>query len=274
MHRHGPNRPTLGWAGMTLNAHRAGTGKPLLLVHGLASSWKSWQLILPALAANRDVVAVDLPGHGNTPAEPDSGTFAGQVRSLDAFLDEQGLAGVDMVGSSMGGRLVLELARRGRAGAVVSFDPGGFWQGGERDYVRTSLGASLALLRMMRPALPLMARSSVARSALLSQLSARPWALDGDLVADEMTSFADCATAIPLVGDLTEGPRQEGPAAPPTGRMVIGWGRSDRLLFPSQATRAVAAFPSAALHWFDGCGHFPMWDQPGEATRVILDAVA
>jgi pimeloyl-ACP methyl ester carboxylesterase len=42
------------------------------------------------------------------------------VRSLDAFLEEQNLVGVDMVGSSMGGRMVLELARRGRAGTVVS----------------------------------------------------------------------------------------------------------------------------------------------------------
>jgi len=258
---------------MTLDAHRAGTGKPLLLVHGLGSSWKAWQLVMPALAAKREVIAIDLPGHGGTPAEPDSGTFAGQARSLDAFLDEERLVGVDMVGSSMGGRLVLELARRGRAGAVVSFDPGGFWQGGERDYVRTSLSASLALLRLLRPALPRMARSPVARAALLAQLSAKPWALDGDLVADELTSFADCATAIPLVGDLSEGPRQDGPAAPRTGRMVIGWGRSDRLLFPSQSRRAMAAFPSAGLHWFDGCGHFPMWDQPRDAARVILEAV-
>lgn len=259
---------------MTLTAHRAGTGKPLLLVHGLGSSWKAWQLVMPALAAAREVIAIDLPGHGGTPAESDSGTFAGQMRSLDAFLDEQNLAGVDMVGSSMGARMVLELARRGRAGAVVSFDPGGFWQGGERDYVRTSLSASLALLRMLRPALPRMARSPVARTALLAQLSAKPWALDGDLVVDELTSFANCATAASLVGDLTEGPRQDGPAAPRTGRIVIGWGRSDRLLFPSQAARATTAFPSATLHWFDDCGHFPMWDRPSEATRVILEAIA
>ncbi|HZF43866.1 MAG TPA: alpha/beta fold hydrolase [Sphingomonadaceae bacterium] len=259
---------------MTLTVHRAGAGKPLLLVHGLGSSWKSWQLIVPALAADREVIAVDLPGHGATPAGADSGTFEGQVRSLDAFLEEQKLVGVDMVGSSMGGRMVLELARRGRAGTVVSLDPGGFWQGWERDYVRTSLGASIGLLRMIKPSLPALAANPASRAALLAQLSARPWALDARLVADELNAFASSTVAVSLTLNLTEGPMQQGPAAPSARPLVIGWGRSDRLLFPTQAARAVAAFPSASLHWFEGSGHFPMWDQPEETLRVIREAVA
>lgn len=56
-----------------------GAGKQLLLIHGLGSSWRAWQPILDGLAAERSVVAIDLPGHGATPAEHDSGTFAGLV---------------------------------------------------------------------------------------------------------------------------------------------------------------------------------------------------
>ncbi len=258
---------------MTIYAHRAGTGKPLLLVHGLGGSWKSWRTILDALAAEREVIAIDLPGHGATPAEADSGSFAGLARSLDTFLVEEGLTGVDMVGSSLGGRLVLEMARRGRASAVVSLDPGGFWQGWERDYVRTTLGGSVAMLRMLRSVLPFLARNAASRSALLAQLSARPWALDGNLIATELASLADTRTVGPLIVDLAEGPKQEGPAAPGTGAIAIGWGRSDRLLFANQAERAVAAFPSAKLHWFADSGHFPMWDQPRETIDLILATI-
>ena len=59
------------------------------------------------------MIAVDLPGHGSTPAQADSGTFLGLVGSVERFIADKGLQGVDVVGSSMGARIVLELARRG-----------------------------------------------------------------------------------------------------------------------------------------------------------------
>ena len=259
---------------MPLHHVRRGRGKPLLLVHGLGSSRRAWSLIGLALAERREVIAPDLPGHGESPAEGDSDSFAGLVRSLDSWLGEQGLAGVDMVGSSMGGRLVLEMARRGRAGAVVALDPGGFWAGWERQYVYTTLTASAAMLRALGPALPALARSPAARTALLAQLSARPWALSGDLVERELTALAATATFDALVSDLAFGPPQEGPAAPPAGPVTIGWGRHDRLTLPDQAGRACAAFPGARLHWFDHSGHFPMFDEPDAAIALIRAATA
>jgi pimeloyl-ACP methyl ester carboxylesterase len=44
------------------------------------------------------------------------------------------------------------------------------------------------------------------------------------------------------------------------------------LCLPQQANRAMAAFPGATMHWFERSGHFPMWDQPQETVKVILDA--
>lgn len=258
---------------MTIHQTRSGRGKPLLLVHGLGGSNHSWDTISPALAQAREVIALDLPGHGRSPAEADSGTFAGLVRSLDDWLSAEDLTGVDMVGSSMGARLVLEMARRGHAGAVVALDPGGFWQGWERTFFRTTITALIALVRALRPALPAITRNVASRTALMLQLSARPWALDPVFVSHELTSFADTRTFDSLVKDLATGENQRGSANTPAP-VVIGWGRKDRLCLPQQAERAMAALPDATLHWFEQSGHFPMWDQPNETIRVILDAMS
>ena len=249
-----------------------GAGRKLLLVHGLGGSWRSWSTILDQLSAHRTVIAIDLPGHGATPASHDSETFSGLVSSIERFISENGLAGIDLVGSSMGARIVLELARRGSVGNVVALDPGGFWRGWERTFFKTTIGLSGRLLRAIRPILPLLSNNAVSRTALLAQLSARPWALDPQVVATELKSFSTTQTFDALVRDLANGPEQTGPAADPIKRMVIGWGRRDRLCLPRQASRAKAAFPSAELHWFESSGHFPMWDMPRDTVSVILAA--
>ncbi|MDY8110807.1 alpha/beta fold hydrolase [Fulvimarina sp. 2208YS6-2-32] len=254
-----------------LNCTRHGSGPPLLLVHGLGGSWRSWSTILPALSASRDVLALDLPGHGDTPADATSDTFAGLADSVETFIVENDLVGVDIVGSSLGARIVLEMARRGKAGATIALDPGGFWQGWERTYFRSTLAASIRLVRGLEPALPTLSRSALSRSMLLAQLSARPSKLDGEMVAAELKSFATTKTFDALVRDLASAPGQEGPAAFSSRPVVIGWGRQDRLCLPRQAARATKAFPSAKLHWFEQCGHFPMWDQPEETIRLILE---
>ncbi|QGN55478.1 alpha/beta fold hydrolase [Novosphingobium sp. Gsoil 351] len=256
---------------MTMHHTRSGRGKPLLLIHGLGGSHRSWDTIMTALAKERDVIALDLPGHGQTPAEADSGTFNGLARSVEDWLVSENLEAIDMVGSSMGARLVLEMARRGRAGAVVALDPGGFWQGWERTFFKTTITASLAAVRAMQPALPAITKNVAGRSALMLQLSAKPWALDPSLVLNELRSFAGTSTFNSLVTDLATGPMQDGPAATDAS-VVIGWGRKDRLCLPRQANRAMAAFPKAKMHWFAESGHFPMWDQPIDTIQVILDA--
>ena len=255
-----------------MNTIKRGTGRPLLLIHGLGGSCRSWGTILDQLSAARKVIAIDLPGHGATPAERDSGTFEGLVGSVERYIAETGLAGVDVVGSSMGARIVLELARRGRVGNLVALDPGGFWRDWERTFFRITIGASGRLLRTMRAGLPALSRNAASRTALLAQLSARPWALDGQVVATELEGLSTTPTFNALVHDLATGPEQTGPAAAGTGRIVIGWGRQDRLCLPRQAARAQAAFPTAELHWFERSGHFPMWDTPTETVAVILDA--
>jgi pimeloyl-ACP methyl ester carboxylesterase len=243
-----------------------------LLIHGLGASLRSWNPILTTLAKTRSVIAIDLPGHGKSPVEQGSGTFAGLADSVERYIAEQGLAGIDVVGSSLGARIALELARRGGVGSVVALDPGGFWEGWERPFFKATISASVGLLKALRPTLPTLCANAAGRTALLTQLSVRPWALNGAMVADELTHFATTPTVPSLIRDLADGPGQKGPAAAGTGQIVIGWGRHDRLCFPQQAKRACAAFPSAQMHWFERSGHFPMWDQPEEAIKVILEA--
>ncbi|PIW55579.1 MAG: alpha/beta hydrolase [Sphingomonadales bacterium CG12_big_fil_rev_8_21_14_0_65_65_10] len=254
----------------SIEAHTAGSGRKLLLVHGLGGSWKSWLPVLPALTAHREVIAIDLPGHGESRARPRSGTFSGLADSLESYIVHNQLASIDVAGVSLGGRLVLELARRGCVGDVVALDPGGFWHGWERTYFKWTLSASLKLLRLLEGQLGALSASRVSRTALLAQLSARPWALSSELVQRELTSFARTPTVGPLIKDLASGPAQRGPASSAAGRVTIGWGRKDRLCPPRQAARARAAFPDAAFHWFEESGHYAVWDCPQEAAELVL----
>jgi pimeloyl-ACP methyl ester carboxylesterase len=155
-----------------MHAIRRGTGRPVLLVHGLGATSRSWDPILPGLARHREVVAVDLPGFGESPPLPGEVSIATLADALQAFLEEDGLQAVDTVGSSMGARLVLELARRGLGGTAVALDPGGFWSHGELRLFATSLRASIALVRAIQPVLPALVGNPVGRTALLP--SSRP----------------------------------------------------------------------------------------------------
>lgn len=250
---------------------RAGSGRPLLLVHGLGGSRRSFDPILGALAAERDVIAPDLPGFGDTPPLPGEVSIATLADALEAFIDEQGLDGVDCAGSSMGARLVLELARRGRVGATVALNPGGFWNDRERAIFGTSVAASIKLVRALQPVMPVLTGNPVARSVLLAQFSARPWSLAGDIVLREMRSFAAAPSFDDALHALVHGPAQAGMAAGAArGPIVIGWGRRDLVCLPRQAPRAAQRFPDARLHWFEKCGHFPQWDQPEETARLVL----
>lgn len=261
---------------MEMNHLRSGTGKPLLLIHGLGGSARSWSTVWPALAEQREVIAVDLPGFGATPPLQGETSIRSLGDAVTAFIDAQGLRGIDAVGSSMGARLVLELARRGGVlGSVVSLDPGGFWLGWERHAFFSSIWLSIRAVRLLQPLMPAISRSKVARTMLLAQFSRRPWALDPAVVLDEMRSYARAASFDELLHRLAYGDEQAGAAhGSIESPLVIGWGRNDKVCFPWQAKRALALFPDARLHWFERCGHFPHWDAPEETVRLILDTTA
>lgn len=256
----------------TLSSSRSGSGSPLVLVHGLGGRQSSWDPVLPGLAAARDVVTVDLPGHGTTPSLSGPVTLDRLVEELRAFLEQQGLTGADLVGSSLGARMVLELARQGVGRHVVALDPGGFWNAPEKAVFATSVRASFALVKALRPALPALAGSPAGRTALLPQFTPRPWAVPADVALRDLRSITDTPALDETLRALVDsGPQLGGPTP---GRVVLGWGRRDRVTLPRQAARARAAFPHATVRWFDRCGHFPMWDRPAETVEVVLAGTA
>jgi pimeloyl-ACP methyl ester carboxylesterase len=189
------------------------------------------------------------------------------------FIRAERLEGVAAVGLSLGGRVVLEMARRGLVGATVALAPGGFWNDKERRYLKASLLAGGRLSRLTRRALPFLTRHKAGRAALLAQISAKPGRVPPETALRELRSFAATPTFADLVRDLAEGPVQEGTDSTP-GPVTIVWGRKDRLLLPRQAEQAVAAFPNARLHWVEGAGHYIPWDAPDETLRLIRHGIA
>lgn len=259
---------------MQFNYYRRGQGKPLLLIHGLGSSWRTWTPVLDDLTAQRDVIALDLPGFGHTPPLAGKVSVAALADAITTFLTAHGLLGVDAVGSSMGARLVLELARRGVVGAVVSLDPGGFQRGWEKCFYYRTGQISLAMIRLFQPLMPALTANPIGRSLVYAQYSTHPWNLNARLSLIEMQTYAEAPSVRELMQNLIvlEGEIMEGtPKGSLVKPMVIGWGRYDRVCLPRQAQRALTLFPDATLHWFEHSGHYPQWDMPSETAKVILD---
>lgn len=251
--------------------HRRGTGEPLVLLHGIGSQWQVWEPVLDALARERDVIAVDLPGFGGSaplPAgvEPSAAALAYVVA---AFLESLGVGARHVAGSSLGGWIALELARTGRARSVTGLSPAGFWNDREREYARLSLRASVKALRALSPALPALLASGAGRTALLSQLAARPWRMPRDAALGAARNLARSPGFEPtlqasMVGRFERGAQLSVP-------VTIAWGQRDRLLLPRQARRALRALPDARGITLTGCGHVPTWDDPDQVARVLLD---
>ena len=259
---------------MEFNFVNRGQGKPLILIHGIGGSWRTWDPIIDGIAAQREVISIDLPGHGQAAALSGRNSIYTLADAIVVWLEEKQLTGIDCVGSSMGARLVLELARRGVVGAVVSLNPGGFWKGWQIPVFYYSVAASVRLVRLLLPLMPAITGNALGRTLLLNQFSSQPWKVPAKVALVEMQTFAKTTNFDELLRQLAYGKTQEGaPRGSIKAPLVIGWGRQDRVVLPSQSVRAMAAFPDAQLHWFEKCGHFPHWDQPEQATQLILSTV-
>lgn len=85
-------------------------------------------------------------------------TIATLTDAVQRFTAAEGLADVDHVGSSMGARMVLEMARRGHAGSTVALDPGGFWTDARSRVFGATIKASVTLVHSIQPALAALVR--------------------------------------------------------------------------------------------------------------------
>jgi len=99
---------------MALAHVRRGSGPPLVLIHGIGSQWQMWRPVLDRVSREREVVAVDLPGFGDSAPLPGRPTVEALAGAVAEFLDGLGLAGAHAAGNSLGGGNSRQSARAQR----------------------------------------------------------------------------------------------------------------------------------------------------------------
>ena len=254
---------------MRLAHERHGQGEPLVLVHGIGSQWQVWLPVLDALPRERDVIAVDLPGFGDSPPLDGRPTVRALANAVAAFLDELGLEDAHVAGNSLGGGIALELGRAGRARSVTALSPIGFWNQREWEYARASLRTMVRFVRLAEPIMPVLLRPGLGRTLLLAQVMSRPWRLPADGAVEAVRNLASSpgfdATLEAMDGwRFVRGHELRCP-------VTIAWAQRDWLLIPRQANRARRALPDARHVTIAGCGHVPVSDDPEQVGRVLLD---
>ncbi len=249
----------------------SGSGPPLVLLHGIGSRRAVWDPVVGTLAREHRVIALDIPGFGDSPPDGGEPTPAGFAARLERWFAEQGLERPHVAGNSMGGAIALELARRGNIASATAISPVGFWSPRERTYARNSLKASRALARRIHGTVPAITSSAAGRTALFAQIYGRPWRMSpAEAVAtiDAFLAAPSFDAAMAALADYTFRGADDARSIPVT----VAWGTRDALLIARQARRAQRMMPWARHVALPGCGHVPFHDDPEGIAAVMLAA--
>jgi pimeloyl-ACP methyl ester carboxylesterase len=254
-----------------LASDRAGRGDPLLLLHGIGSTRKDFAALLPRLAEHHDVLSVDLPGHGESSAGTWPPTVAALTDAVEADLTARGLQRVHVLGNSLGGRIALELAVRGRARSVVALSPSGLGLPAERLHQGILMATSRTLTRTLRPSLGMLASSPAGRTALLTGMRARPWEASESEALAMRGGFADSRGFWSMLWwavlqDVPTGlHRVDCPVTLAQGSLdVVGAGQTPRFL---------ALIPGARFELLPGAGHAPQSDAADDILTLVHQTV-
>jgi pimeloyl-ACP methyl ester carboxylesterase len=248
---------------------RQGEGEPLLLLHSLGGTLLQWSPVMDGLAADREVIAVDMPGFGGSPSLP-KGVQPRAANLATAVLDFYESLGLDgkpaVAGISLGGWVGIECARQGGAQAVVALCPAGFWkralQSDGRRIARVRRGG-----RLLRPLFRPLMSSARGRKRALGRVIYRPERLSpGE--AEAIASAYVTAPAYEEASTLMRAGRVEELKAIKVP-ITLAWGEHDNLVRnkPLPRDRLPKRVEQVEL---PGCGHVPTWDDPELVTRVIL----
>jgi pimeloyl-ACP methyl ester carboxylesterase len=250
---------------MGLHYERAGSGPPLILVHGLGGSGPLWRPVVSELESRRDVIVPDLPGFGRSaPLPPDiPATAANLAKPVAALCEELDLGIPDAAGNSLGAWVCLELAKRGRVRSVAGISPAGLWSNplGPRRVERQRLG------RRIRPLLAALLATRRGRNALLRTSVAHPDRVPADAARDLVLSYVDSPGYEAANEAMRAAPfEHEGKVDVP---VTLAWGEDDRLVRPPSRTRMP---PGTRMLTVPGWGHTPTWDDPEGVARLLLAA--
>jgi pimeloyl-ACP methyl ester carboxylesterase len=252
---------------MSLAHRHQGSGEPLLLLHGIAMCKEWWAPVMDRLAAKHEVVAVDLPGFGESDrlAPGDDPTIPRLTEAVREFAREHGFERYHVAGISMGGLISLELARHRDATSATAFSPGGFARGWHRAWLNGSLRMTEASYGLLAPLAERIARF---RGAVARQVVA-----DAEQIpVEDFVHFMRAAASSDFGRTRRFIVGYEFPFVPRlTMPVTVAWGLKDLLLFPSQADRALQMLPGARKIGLARAGHIPTYDDPDGTVRTILD---
>lgn len=257
--------------------HRSGRGEPLVLIHGWLMSHWCFRAVIEPLAREREVIALDLPGYGESD-RPSPSTWsyqlAGYADLVDEVLRRLELGRVDVLGASMGGGVALSLAARHpeRVQRLVLVDAAVY-----PARVR-ALGVSLALL----PAIgPLLFKHGFVRRHFA--YGARAMSVrDGRLLDEDWIDYFwsrmcragghEAAYAcLRMLTSLQENTAEPGRVRAPT---LLVWGDEDRMVPLAQGRRLQRAIAGARLEIVPASGHMPFLERPDEFLRVVRPFLA
>jgi pimeloyl-ACP methyl ester carboxylesterase len=243
---------------------------PLVLLHGFMDSPRTWELALPALGREHDVLTPALVGHfGGPPIEGELDAEA-LADGVERAMDDAGFATAHIAGNSLGGYLALKLAERGRARSVVAFAPAGGWLD---DSWRDTLALQERIHEQTKAAAPRAAEilaTPEGRRRATQYITVNYEHIPAELLEHQLVGVAACSAVQPAIAAA----KRDGwplDAERVTCPLRIVWGTEDRLLpWPAAAERHRAAFPHADWVVLDGVGHSPQLDVPLEAAQLIL----
>ncbi len=256
----------------------AGSGPPLLLIHGIGDSADSWLDIVPSLTRHHTVIAPDLLGHGDSDkprADYSLAAYANAMRDLLGVLD---IEHVTVIGHSLGGGVAMQFAYQfpERCERLVLVSTGGvshevhpmlrFTSAPNADFVLPLLGA---------PGARLLGKAAFSvLKALNTNLGH-----DAEPLSRVFDALPDAASRRAFVRTLRAVVDWRGQAITMLDRCyltqgmptLLVWGARDAVIPVAHAHKAHAAMPGSQLEVFAEAGHFPHQNQPSRFLRVFED---
>ncbi len=259
----------------TIAGAEAGSGPPLVLLHGLGGTWEYWGRAMALLAGRARCVALDLPGFGQSDAPPGGFGLDSAVDELAEALRALGSEPAAICGHSLGGPVSVRLALRHPdvVARVIMVGPSGLkpapvWQDRALKLVPVYRALRHAPVRWERwllhvgPLRRAALRALVDNPATVDHATARSL-VDGGREARELKGAIAASFATGLAEE----------AARLTVPVAAIWGDRDRMVPPGDAQVLRDAVPTAVVRFLPGCGHLPMVERP-EAFAALLGELA
>ncbi|CAA9470393.1 MAG: alpha/beta hydrolase fold [uncultured Solirubrobacteraceae bacterium] len=257
-----------------MNVVDMGEGPPLIFIHGLSGCWQNWLEQIPHFARDHRVIAVDLPGFGQSEMPAEEISVSGYADAIDALMTEIGIDAARIVGNSMGGFIGAELAiqHSARVERLVLVAAAGLSIESIRTERKTGLRHraenvvffSLGHIASRSHQVALRARL---RAALLLIVAAHPSKLPGPLAAQQVLGsgkpgFSDALEAMcryPLRDRLEK-------ISCPT---LILWGDKDRLVPVKDAAIFEKLIPDSRKIVYKDTGHVSMMERPARFNEDV-----